>query len=213
MGSTRLPGKALADLNGAPVLQRVIERVKRAALVDEVMVATSVREEDDVIVDLAGNLGVSIFRGSSPDVLMRYVGAAKASLADVVVRLTADCPLLDPDIIDKVILQLGNNDYCSNVVRRSYPRGLDVEVMHRDVLERADRLASSQPSREHVTIAIYEERPELFLIRHVMDDEDNSDLNFCVDTEADLHYMRKLWRDIDYRGLIDRARRLVVGAH
>jgi len=208
VGSTRLPGKVLADLQGAPVLQRVIERTKRAKCVDEVMVATTVKDEDNVVAELATACGASVFRGSSPDVLLRYVGAAKASNADVVVRITADCPLIDPMVIDKVVSQLNRSvDYCSNVVKRSYPRGLDVEAMHHDVLERADRLASSQPAREHVTLTIYEEHPGLFAIRHVMDEEDNSDLNFCVDTERDLHYMRRLWQDhTDHWGMIERAR-------
>jgi spore coat polysaccharide biosynthesis protein SpsF len=208
MGSQRLPGKVLADLCGAPVLQRVIERTQRAESIDEVMVATTERDEDDAVAQLASKCGAAVFRGSSPDVLLRYVGAAKAASADVVVRITADCPLIDPDVIDIVVSHLSRTvDYVSNVVKRSYPRGLDVEAMPHDVLERADRLASSQPAREHVTLAIYEERPELFVIKHVQDNEDNSDLNFCVDTEADLHYMRKLWQDhTDYRGMIERAR-------
>lgn len=206
MGSQRLPGKVLADLAGKPVLQRVIERTRRAALVDEVMVATTVRDEDDIVAELADACGASVFRGSSPDVLLRYVGAAKAAVADVVVRITADCPLIDPEVIDTVIGYLGRSDYVSNVVKRSYPRGLDTEVMPVDVLERIDRRASSQPAREHVTLHIYEEDPAHYYIRHVMDESDNSDLNFCVDTEADLHYMRKLWQDLDYHGLIARAR-------
>jgi spore coat polysaccharide biosynthesis protein SpsF len=209
MGSTRLPGKALADLNGEPALKRVISRVKRASLIDEVVVATTDKDEDDPIVTLSQACGAAVFRGSSSDVLSRYVGAAQSFSADVVVRLTADCPLLDPEVIDKVVAHLTRSaDYCSNVVRRSYPRGLDVEVMHRDVLERIDRIASSPQAREHVTVGIYEERPTLFQIRHVVDTEDNSDLNFCLDTEADLRYLRRLWEDTDYKGLVAKARAL-----
>jgi spore coat polysaccharide biosynthesis protein SpsF len=208
LGSQRLPGKVLMDICGKPALQRTIERTKRASLVDEVMVATTVRDEDDIIAEVAEACAATVFRGSSSDVLLRYVNAAGTSAADIICRITADCPLVDPEIIDKVIMQLGRADYCSNVVKRTYPRGLDVEVMHRDVLERAERLATSQPAREHVTLTIYEEHPSLFQIRHVLDTEDNSDLNFCLDYAADLVYLRRFWEDTDYRTLIGKARSL-----
>lgn len=211
-GSTRLPSKVLMDINGKPTLRWVIERTKRAALVDEVIVATTDREPDDAVALIAEDCGVQSWRGPSSDVLLRYVQAANATNADVVIRITADCPLIDSDVIDMVVAELGNADYCSNVVRRSYPRGLDVEAFHRDVLMRVARMAFSPQAREHVTLYIYEEHPELFRIRHVIDGVDNSDLNFCLDTEADLHYLRRIAVDAPYRQLVAKARNSSLAA-
>ncbi len=216
-GSSRLPGKILMDLGGQPMLAQVVRRVRRATLVDEVVVATTERRGDDAVEDLARALGVAVFRGSERDVLSRYVGAARASDADVVIRLTADCPLLDAALIDDVVRMLCDAghaaDYVSNVVRRTYPRGLDVEAMFRDVLERVDRLARSPESREHVTYLILREQPSLFLVRGMMDAEDNSDLRWTVDEAADLEMARTLYRELDvteglasYRTILDWVR-------
>src|SRR5690606_10353428 len=142
MGSTRLPGKVLLPLAGAPMLERQLERLSRCELVDRIVVATTHREADDDIVSLVAGLGgVQVYRGPEYDVLARYLGAAREHGADVVVRVTSDCPLIDAEVIDTAIaLCLANQGrvaYVSNAVKRTYPRGLDVEVMPMSVLEQA----------------------------------------------------------------------------
>lgn len=194
MTSTRLPGKVLMDLAGRPVLDRVLERLAAAPGVDEVVVATTVEVTDDPVVALTGRLGHRWFRGSEHDVLGRYAGAAREAGADVVVRVTADCPLLDPTVVGAVVTELleyrSSCDYAGNAVVRSYPRGLDTEAMFRDVLDRVDRIATAPAQREHVTMAIYASFPELFRRRDVVAAQDDSDLRWTVDHAIDLEVVR-----------------------
>jgi spore coat polysaccharide biosynthesis protein SpsF len=195
--STRLPGKVLMDLAGAPVLARVLERLAAAPGIDEVVVATTVNDTDDPVVALTDRLGHRWFRGSEHDVLARYVGAAREAAADVVVRVTADCPLLDPAVVGRVVDELvghrGACDYAGNAVVRSFPRGLDTEALFRDVLERVDRLAVLPEQREHVTMAVYASFPELFLRRDVVAAQDDSDLRWTVDHAVDLEVVRSAY--------------------
>src|SRR3954451_132044 len=194
MTSTRLPGKVLMDLAGAPMLVRELERVRRAATIDEIVVATTTNATDDPVAEVAAAHGARVFRGDEHDVLGRYLGAAREADAGVVVRITADCPLLDPSVLDRVVRALDRDaDYASNVVERTFPQGLDCEALHRDVLERVGRLATPQPAREHVTWLVYAERPELFVRRDVIDPEDNSDLSWTVDRPEDLERVRDLY--------------------
>ncbi len=201
MGSTRLPGKVLMDVAGKPMLSQQIRRLKECTAIDEIVIATTVNIADDSIVRIAHKEGVGCFRGSEQDVLGRFVGAAQQYKADVIVRITADCPLIDPKITDRVIKELINHsneyDYASNVINRTYPQGLDVEAFYADTLLRMNRLAQSQPSREHVTFFLRYERPELFLCGSVIDDEDNSSLRWTVDTEADLSLIRALYNGLN----------------
>ncbi len=217
MTSTRLPGKVLMDLAGRPMLAQQLRRVQRCRLVDDIVVATTTNATDDPVVALARAVGVRWFRGSEADVLSRYAGAAREAGADLVVRLTADCPLIDPAVSDRVIEALAScperADYASNVLRRTFPVGLDTEGFWNDTLYRAERLARSASAREHVTTFIYVERPELFVLHSVTDAEDNSDLRWTVDTAADLAVVRRLYEDLglgerplDYRELVRYAR-------
>lgn len=200
INSTRLAGKVLADLAGRPLLARLLSRVKQCRQVDEIVVATSNLPSDEPVVELARRAGVGWFCGDEHDVLGRFVAAARQQQADVVIRVTGDCPLIDPEVTDRVIQELtshaGECDYASNVMQRTYPRGLDTEVMFFDTLARIDRLASSKPAREHVTIVPRSERPELFLVRHVVDEQDNSDLRWTVDTADDLALVRRLYEEL-----------------
>lgn len=216
-GSSRLPGKVLADLNGAPVLQRVIDRTQRATRVDAVWVATTAHDEDDVIEKIALARGAGCYRNArhddvfgagKNDVLRRFLGAARAASADVVVRITADCPLISPEVLDLAVAALSPEyDLVSNAIQRSYPRGLDVEVAWIDVLYRLARLATSQPSQEHVFTFAYLEHPALFRIRHQRAGRDDTDINWCVDHQADLERLRAIYDDtVDYRTLVDRIR-------
>ena len=153
MGSTRFPGKTLADVCGRPMLSRVVERVRKAKLIDKTVVATTARTCDDAIASACGEMDVACYRGNAEDVLDRFYCAAKAHSADAVVRVTADCPLIDPEVIDKVVerFQEGDCDYVSNTLRYSYPDGLDTEVFSFRVLEEAWQQATQVSEREHVT--------------------------------------------------------------
>ena len=201
MTSTRLPGKVLMDLAGRPMLAQQLRRLKRCASVDEIVVATTVLPSDDAVADLAGRESVRWFRGDEQDVLSRYAGAAREAHADVVIRVTADCPLISPEVVDRVIDELLAHrdacDYASNTLERTYPRGLDTEALFADVLDRANRLATSAAAREHVTPLIYAERPDLFLLRSITDTEHNEDLRWTVDFDADLQMIRALYEQLD----------------
>jgi spore coat polysaccharide biosynthesis protein SpsF len=199
MGSSRLPGKVLMDLGGATMLARVVERVRAAKSIDEIVIATTKSHADDAIVREAKRLGATPFRGSESDVLSRYLGAACETGADRIVRVTSDCPLLDPSVVDAVVAECaGDVDYASNTHRRTYPRGLDVEAFHRDTLERIGRMGTSAPAREHVT-AFVVERPELFEVRDVVANHDDSDLRWTVDAPDDLALVRTLYDLMDLR--------------
>jgi len=153
MGSSRFPGKTLADLAGRPMLSRVVERVSQSRAIDKVVVATSIAVGDDPIAEFCAKEGVLCFRGSEDDVLDRFYRAAKEHGADVVVRITADCPLIDAAVIDRVVerFQSGDCDYASNVLHYTYPDGLDTEVFSMAALAEAWREAKKPSEREHVT--------------------------------------------------------------
>jgi glutamate-1-semialdehyde aminotransferase/spore coat polysaccharide biosynthesis protein SpsF (cytidylyltransferase family) len=153
MGSSRFPGKVLKTLSGRPMLWHSVERIKRAKEVHEVVIATSFESDDDAIADFANSYGYKVFRGSHDDVLGRFVQCAQQFQADVVVRLTGDCPFLDPAVIDQVVLahRVHHADYASNTIESTFPDGLDVEVLSAQSLYTAGQLAQSHHEREHVT--------------------------------------------------------------
>jgi spore coat polysaccharide biosynthesis protein SpsF len=197
MGSTRLPGKALADIEGVPMLARVIERVRRAQTIDRVIVATTTQAADDAIVGAAETLGVDVYRGDEADVLDRYYQAAIAHRFEIIVRITSDCPLIDAGLADEVVRPLlgpgSPVDYSANTVRRTYPRGLDVQAAPLRTIERAWREARTSHEREHVFPYVYE-HPELFRFFSVSDSVDRSDRRWTVDTADDLAFVRKVYR-------------------
>jgi spore coat polysaccharide biosynthesis protein SpsF len=196
MGSTRLPGKVMVELAGEPMLVRVMNRVNRAKTLDEVVVATTSKCDDDVIVDLCKARKWSFFRGSEEDVLDRYYNAAIEYEANVVVRITSDCPLIEPSVIDLVVNVFLHNQpevgYCSNSLNRSFPRGLDVEVIDFDALKYAWREDNDPRVREHVTQYIIR-HPEVFHQRSVSNSVDLSNLRWTVDTAEDLAFVRKIY--------------------
>ena len=210
MGSSRLPGKVLAELGGATMLAQVVRRARGARQIAEVVIATSTGADDDAVAGAAAALGAGVHRGSASDVLDRFVGAARAHRADAIVRITADCPLIDPGVIDRVIGALtGEVDYASNTHARSFPRGLDVEALHRDALERIARLGRSPAAREHVT-AFVMEQPALFRIAQVTAERDDSDLRWTVDTPDDLAMVRGLYAALDLGGELRPYREVVA---
>jgi len=214
MGSTRLPGKVLMDLGGDTVLSRVLARTRRSATIGEVLVATSDRPVDDEIVKECARLKTKVFRGDETDVLDRYYRAAQFSKADVVVRITADCPLIDPEVTDHTVQEFlaHRPDYASNVLVRTYPRGLDTEVFSIVTLERAWRESSDAYQRAHVTPYIYQ-NPERFRLLSVQGDKDYSKLRWTLDTTQDMEFLRAVyamaagrgefgWRDV--LGILER---------
>lgn len=214
MGSTRLPGKVLQDLCGDTMLARCIQRLRAASSLAHVVIATTTNPEDDVIVSEAHRLGAQVHRGPSADVLDRYVGAARASDAEAIVRVTSDCPMIDPTVVDRVVGKLTSAiDYASNTHDiQTFPRGLDCEVLHRDTLERMGRMATSRAAREHVTVFV-REQPQLFRTDQLIADTDDSDLRWTVDTDADLALVRTLFerfslatRTVDYRDIVHAVR-------
>lgn len=196
MGATRLPGKTLLDIGGEPMLGRVVRRAVRAGSLDGMVVATTCESQDDPIAAAASTMDVGVFRGDEQDVLDRYYKAADAVDADVVVRLTADCPLIDPDVIDRVVVGFLNAsppvDFASNTLRRSYPQGLDVEAVSFTALEQAWEKAEPGYMRSHVMPFIYRQ-PERFRLLSVTQDVDLSHLRWTVDTEDDLDFVRAVY--------------------
>ena len=199
MASTRLPGKVLADIGGKPMIQRVIDRVKAAKLLDHVILATTVHETDAPLVDLSAALGVETFRGSVDDVLDRYYRAALFAKVDIVVRITGDCPLMDPPLIDRTVEGFleGDCDYAStSYPAATFPDGLDIEVFPVEVLEQAWREASLSSEREHVTPYIWK-NPELFRLKSIVNSCDLSAMRWTVDEENDLRFARQVFQHLD----------------
>ena len=217
-GSSRLPDKVLLDLSGQPVLVRVVERTRRARSLDETIVATSLEAADSAIENLCRQRGYPCFRGSLHDVLDRYYQAARRFEAAVIVRITADCPLIDPQVIDETVEKFRQSqvDFAANRLpppwHRTYPIGLDVEVCTFDALERAWREANQPFQREHVMPYLYEGSPEekvistkdllfrsprgfrVLLVNH---DPDYGMLRWAVDTSQDLEAMRQVYAHFD----------------
>lgn len=191
MGSTRLPGKVMKRIAGKPMLWHVVRRVQAAASPDTVVVATSTEPADDVIAELCQRGGFLCYRGSEQDVLARYHDAAQAYEADVVVRVTADCPMIDPDVIDLVVeaFLCQDVDYASNVKEPTFPDGLCTEVFTADALARAYAEATWQSEREHVTPYIHQ-HPDRFRLAAVRQERDLSALRWTVDEPADLAFVR-----------------------
>lgn len=188
MGSTRLSGKVMKEIKGKTVLSHVIERVSQSKMIDEIIIATTVLNRDDLIEAEAIKCGVKVFRGSEEDVLSRYYYAAKENNLDAVIRITSDCPLIDPNVIDDIIKYYSNNDYdivtnaCSDLKQRTYPRGLDAEIFSFEALENAFNKANEKYQREHVTPYIYENSEKVYIYKNNMD---YSRYRWTLDTEED----------------------------
>jgi len=197
MGSTRLPGKVLMDIAGRTMLSRVVRRAARAAALDKVVVATTLHHADEPVESEARALGVGVYRGSEQDVLDRYCQAARQSPADMICRITSDCPLIDPGLIDRVVESCLSSgaDYASNTLSRTFPRGLDVEVFSHTTLERAWREASEPYQRVHVTPYVYQ-HPERFRLVNVEAPSDLSAHRWTVDTPEDLELVRRIYADL-----------------
>lgn len=193
--SRRLPGKVLANVCGRPMILRQMDRLKRAERMDRIVIATTTDPSDDALAELCAKRGWDCHRGSLDDVLDRVLQAA--GKAEHVVRLTADCPLADPELIDRIIgVHLENgNDYTSNTVTRTDPDGLDVEVATRAALQAAAKEATLPSDREHVTPFLYN-NSERFKIGQVFEDPDHSAMRWTVDEPADLEFVRTVYGEL-----------------
>ncbi len=196
MTSTRLPGKVMADLIGQPMILRQIERLKRSKRLDQIVVATSTDASDDGLAARLLAEGIGVYRGSLEDVLSRFIGAMETfSGHETVVRLTGDCPLADPELIDATIalFDSARADYASNTPeRRSYPKGLDIEVMRAEVLRTTDAEATDPYDREHVTHFIYAQ-PERFKIAGLEQHASEGEVRWTVDRPDDLDFVRAVY--------------------
>jgi len=194
MGSTRLPGKVMEPLAGRPMIGHVVERARHIPSVDQVVVATSTLKHEQPLINYLVQQSVPVFCGPEEDVLARYYEAALEHAADVIVRITADCPLLSPQVSERVVAayQKQQCDYVSNTIERTYPRGLDTEVLSFEALEHSHHAATHPAEREHVTRHILQ---RLTSFRHhaVTDDIDRSNLRWTVDETDDLTFARKVF--------------------
>ncbi|MDX2212940.1 MAG: glycosyltransferase family protein [Oculatellaceae cyanobacterium bins.114] len=200
MGSTRLPGKVMKSLCGKTVLSHVITRVKACSLVDEIIVATTTSDDAEAIVLEAEKAGVNWFRGSEDNVLERYYLAAQHYQVDLIVRVTSDCPLFDPEVLESLLdyfhmmTDVGLFiDYTSNTLTRSYPIGLDAEVFTFSTLENAYNNATKPYEKEHVTPYIYQ-HPEIFALHNQHYDEDLSSYRWTLDTPEDFQFIEAVYQ-------------------
>lgn len=194
MTSTRLPGKVLLPLGGEPMLVRLLERLHRVQRVHGIVIATTTNTSDDPIAALCAQRGVPCHRGSEMDVLSRYAEAARLHGADVVVRITSDCPLIDPALIDEVIAtyEEGGSDYVSNMLPPTWPYGMAVEVFSAAALAQAHAESKLDAEREHVTPFLYS-HPERYRLRNVASPVDLSFHRWTVDTPEDYELVRRLF--------------------
>jgi spore coat polysaccharide biosynthesis protein SpsF len=203
MGSTRLPGKVLMPLGGEPALKRVVERVGAAPGLDEVVVATTTESADDAIVELCKREGCSFFRGSEEDVLSRYYEAARQFKADVIVRVSSDCPLFDSEVLGQMLARF-EPDYLNNFQKRTFPRGFEAEVFTFGALETAHREATKAHEREHVTPFIYQ-HPDRFKLHSFEEPSGNDDLTalrWTLDTPADYDVISAIYNALARPGEI-----------
>lgn len=196
-GSSRLPGKVLLDLEGRTVLERVIERARRSKYADETIVVTTINMEDLKIVKVCADNGIRVFCGSEDDVLDRFYQVAKLLVPENIIRITADCPLMDPEMIDMVIEKhmKEGSDYTSNCIIESYPDGLDVEVFKFSALEKAWSDARLKSEREHVTPFI-RNNPAVFNISSLKSEIDLSEKRWTLDNPEDYEFITKVYQGI-----------------
>ncbi len=202
MASSRLPGKVLLDIGGQPMLAHVVERARRASQVDQVVIATTVEASDDAIEVFCRARGYAVTRGSLHDVLDRFYQAARSARADVIVRLTADCPVIDPGLIDLTVAEFFRSGAAFVANRlpppftRTYPIGLDVEVCSYRALERAWNEATEKHEREHVMPYLYDV-PGRFKVLKLDYERDLGSHRWTVDTAEDLELLREIFKRLE----------------
>ncbi len=211
MGSTRLPGKVLAEAAGKPLLVHMIQRLARCETLDEIVVATTRLPEDDAIRLTASAYGALVFRGPEQDVLERVLGAACYYQADTIVELTADCPLIDPEIVDRAVhtfdfgqriqpkvafVSTSRPSLNPRNLKLAYPPGMDVRVFSRDDLERVSALTTDPVDREHVSIYFWEHQRQFWCHDMLAPKKLRDDVRLCVDTPEDLELVRAIFEEL-----------------
>lgn len=205
MGSTRLSGKVMKDIKGRTVLSHVIDRVRQSKLVKDILIATTIHERDNIIETEAIRCNAKVFRGSEDDVLSRYYNAAKENNIDIIVRITSDCPVIDPYVIDEIISIYLNGQYDlvtnagSDITLRTFPRGLDTEVFSFEILENAFVNGREKYHREHVTPFIYEYTNKIYYFKNEVD---YSKYRWTLDTEEDFKLISEIYNRL-YNGKHD----------
>ena len=200
MGSSRLPGKMLADIVGKPSIIRLLERLKQCAMLDDIVLATTVNPLDDPLVECVKEAGFNVYRGSEDDVLDRVVQAHSNIGSDIIVEITGDCPLLDPDVIDMGIYTYLNNkcDVVSNTVKLSFPQGVDVQVFAFDKLEWVSQNIKDEAVREHVSLYFYENEGKYNIIHMQAPPRWRApDLRFQLDYPEDLEFTRAVYSNLE----------------
>jgi spore coat polysaccharide biosynthesis protein SpsF len=197
MSSSRYPGKVLAPLAGQPMILRQLERIQRAETLDAIVVATSTDASDDELAEIVKANGFDVVRGDLNDVLARFIKVIDLYQPETVVRLTADCPLISPKVIDQVVtrFQQGDCDYASNTMTATYPDGLDVEVVKASVLQEVYGTSTDKNEREHVTLGVYRQ-PDKYRIGNVAGDADLSNLRWTVDTPEDYAFVKAIYGEL-----------------
>jgi spore coat polysaccharide biosynthesis protein SpsF len=199
MSSTRLPGKIMKQVLGRPLIDFLMERLSRVRLADQVVIATTTNPADDIVAEWCQSKSIPHIRGSEQDVLERYIQAAHQFNAQTIVRITSDCPLIDPALVDKMIayyqMHQEHYDYMSNALERTYPRGMDTEVFSLAALEKAHEEARAPIERELVTIYMYW-NPKRFRITNVPDIKDRSQYRLTVDTPEDFELIRRMFETL-----------------
>lgn len=213
MGSTRLPKKVLMDLDGKTVLEFMVERVKKSKLVDHIVVATTINKEDDEIFNLCLETNINCYRGSENDVLDRYYKAALKYTGGLIVRLTSDCPLIDPALIDNTIKIFQENKvhYASNTVppdKKKYPDGSDVEVFSFISLEKAWKEAKNPKDREHVTFYFWKNR-DLFKTKLLDNSEDWGKYRITIDYPEDIKLVREIVKKLNNKNLFGSTKEII----
>lgn len=199
MTSSRLPGKVLMEYQGKTNLEHIVNRVSKSKYIDEIVVATTINDTDDPIVDLCKRIGCKYYRGSEDDVLLRVLDAAKSVEAQFIVEITGDAPLVDWRIIDKVIEEFNDAgvDYVANMLEKSYPMGFEVQVFSVDTLNQVNALTKSPVDHEHVSLYIYT-HPEIFSIKNVTAEKalNYSELQFTLDTADDYKLISRIYDEL-----------------
>ena len=200
MGSTRLPGKVMMELCGVPVIEHVVNRLRRSTLIDEIIIATSIDSNNQPLIDFCIKNDINYFVGSEDDVLDRYYQTAidnNINDEDILIRITSDCPLIDPFVVDKVIEEhiSKDNDYTTNVLDCTYPDGLDCEVFNFSVLKETWINANLSSQREHVTLYI-RDNADKFKLGNVKNNVDLSDLRWTLDEKEDFIFINEVYKNL-----------------
>lgn len=199
MTSSRLPGKVLMEFCDKPNLQHIIERLKRSKYLDEVVVATTINKEDDPIIELCERIGCKYYRGSEEDVLLRVLDAAKSVNSDIIVEITGDCPAIDWRHIDKLLEKFftGKYDYASNAIKRTFPRGFDIDIFPVAVLDEVNIITKSPVDHEHVSLYIYT-HPEKYKLFNWEADEEmkHPEFEITLDTKEDYEFIKVIYENL-----------------